>query len=57
LLSGVPLAGNFGDDTIYSMGFSGPYEAGLQDQWRLVRLIPLEGMGQILSQAIKVSVR
>lgn len=58
LLSGVPLTGNSGDDTIYSMGFYGPYEADLQDgHWRLVRRIPLEEMGQILSQAIEVSVR
>ena len=58
LLSGVPLTGNSGDDTIYGMGFSAVYEA-LADggRWRLERQIPLDEMGQILTQRLNVSLR
>lgn len=58
LLSGVPLTGNSGDDTIYGMGFSGVHEAvadgGL---WRLERSIRLEDLGEIRSKSLTVSVR
>jgi hypothetical protein len=58
LLSGAPLTGNSGDDTVYSMKFSSPYEARVVDgQWRLVNRIPLDEMGKILSHALKVSVQ
>ena len=58
LLSGVPLTGNSGDDTILGIGFSGVYEALTEGgRWKLGRRIPLEDLGQILAHRLKVSVR
>ena len=58
LLSGVPLTGNSGDDTIYGMGFSAIYEALADgERWRLARQIPLDETGQITAQQLKVSLR
>jgi hypothetical protein len=58
LLSGVPLTGNSGDDTILGIGFSGVYEAQAEGgRWTLGRRIPLEELGQILAHRLKVSVR
>ncbi len=52
LLSGVPLTGNSGDDTILGIGFSGVYEAqGAGGRWTLGRRIPLEELGQALTLA------
>jgi Peptidase family M1 domain len=57
LLSGVPLTGNSGDDTIYGMGYSGVYESVAEGgSWRLERQIPLEDLGAILSHRLVVSV-
>jgi hypothetical protein len=58
LLSGVPLTGNSGDDTIEGMGFSGVYESvSVGARWRLERQIPLEDLGAILSHRLVVSVQ
>ena len=58
LLSGVPLTGNSGDDTIYGMGFSAIYEALADgERWRLARQIPLDEIGQIIAHQLKVSLR
>ena len=58
LVSGVPLTGNSGNDTIYGMGFSGIYEASAEGgRWRLERQVPLDKLGQILSHRLKVSLR
>jgi hypothetical protein len=58
LLSGVPLTGNSGDDTIYGMGFSGVYGSVAEGgSWRLERQIPLEDLGAILSHRLVVSVQ
>ena len=58
LISGVPLTGNSGDDTIYGMGFSAIYEALADgERWRLARQIPLDETGQITAQQLKVSLR
>jgi hypothetical protein len=58
LLSGVPLTGNSGDDTIDGMGFSGVYESVSEGgSWRLERQIPLEDLGAILSHRLVVLVR
>jgi hypothetical protein len=58
LLSGVPLTGNSGDDTIYGMGFSGIYEALADgERWRLDRQIPLDETGQIIAHQLKVGLR
>jgi hypothetical protein len=58
LLAGVPLVGNSGDETGLSMDFSGVYEASASDQrWRLDRQIPLQDLGQIRAQRLKVTVR
>lgn len=58
LLSGVPLTGNSGDDTSYGMGFSAIYEAVAEgERWKLDRQIPLDEIGQILSQRIDLLLR
>src|SRR5215472_14902368 len=50
LISGTPLTGNSGDDTILGMEFSGVYEASLTaGNWTLGRQIPFDDLGQILS--------
>lgn len=58
VLSGIPLTGNSGDDTIYGMAFSGLYEAVPDNgRWRLERQIPLDTQAQILFHHLKVVVR
>ena len=58
LLSGVQRTGNSGDDTILGMDFSGMYEASLEGQhWKVDRQIPLDEMGQIVRQQLRVVVR
>ena len=58
LIGGAPLTGNSGDDTGLSMGFSGLYEASAVDgRWRLTRKIPLEELGRVVTQRLKVMVR
>ena len=58
LLSGMPLEGNSGDDLFLAMRFSGVYEASATGgPWRLDRQIPLQDLGQILAQRLKVTVR
>src|SRR5215831_16912749 len=51
VLAGAPLTGNSGDDTIWSLSFSGLYEASAVDgRWRLARQIPLQDLARILTQ-------
>jgi hypothetical protein len=58
LLSGVPLAGNAGDDTGLARGFSGVYEASASaGRWRLDRQVPLQDLGQIRAQQLNMTVR
>jgi hypothetical protein len=58
LLSGVPETVNSGDDMAYGMDFSGIYEASADaGQWKLGRQIPLDDLGQIVSQRLAVALR
>jgi hypothetical protein len=58
VLSGVPRVGNSGDETILGRGFSGVYEAGKQGRdWKLLRRIPLEELGEIRAHKLLVNVR
>jgi hypothetical protein len=58
LLSGEPLLGNSGDDIGFGSAFSGVYEASASGgPWRLDRQIPLQDLGQILAQRLRMTVR
>jgi hypothetical protein len=51
LLSGTPSYGNSGEDTFLGFAFSGLYEAAPDaGVWKLTRELPLDDVGEILSQ-------
>ena len=57
LLSGYPLTGNSGDDTIYARDLSGFYEAIRNaNRWNVTRRIPIDEDNRILSQDLDVEV-
>lgn len=58
LISGHPTYGNSGEDTFLGFEFSGLYEAAPDaGVWKLTRKIPLDDMGEIHSQDIRLQVR
>lgn len=54
-ITGVPVWGNSGDETIVSQMFSGLFEASRQDGvWRLGRRLPVDAANRLRAQALDV---
>ena len=58
LISGYPSYGTSGEDTFLGFAFSGLYEAAPDTGvWKLTRKMPLDDVGEILLQDVRVKVR